>query len=102
MDIEQLHAEIYYQFAYTIALLEQGKKLSKKDISDISDKIYEIIVSQVEKRVSPACDEQILQAKIDELENWIKYLNWDPTNIIRKSMLMDRVKILENENHKSA
>ena len=55
----------------------------------------------IEPPVKPACDGQILQAKIDELENWIKYLNWNPTNIIHKSMLMDRIKILENENRKS-
>jgi len=54
-----------------------------------------------EPEVKPACDEQVLQGKIDENEYWLKFLNADYTNIIHKSFLMDRIKFLENENRKS-
>lgn len=47
MNIDLLHGEIWYQFAYTIALLEKGNKLSEEDIKALSDKIHEIIVSRV-------------------------------------------------------
>ncbi len=56
---------------------------------------------QVQAKVKPACDEQILQAKIDENEYWLKFLNADASNIVHKSSLINRVKFLENENRKS-
>ena len=52
MDINKIHGEIWYQVAYTIGLLEQGNKLSKEDIKDVSDKIYDILSSQLEPPVS--------------------------------------------------
>jgi len=55
----------------------------------------------VEPVVKPACDEQILQAKIDENEYWLKFLNADASNIIHTTSLINRVKFLENENRKS-
>lgn len=36
-------------------------------------------------------------AVIDELKTWIKFLESDPTNVIHKSTLMDRVVALERE-----
>ena len=45
--IDKLHGEIWYQFAYTIALLEQGQKLTEEDYKNLSDRIYDRIVSCV-------------------------------------------------------
>lgn len=59
------------------------------------------ILSRVQPEVKPACDDKILQAKIDENEYWLKFLNADASNMIHKTSLMDRVKFLENENRKS-
>ena len=48
IDIDQLHGEIWYQVAYTMALLEGDKQKSKEVYKELSDKIHEILVSRVE------------------------------------------------------
>lgn len=55
----------------------------------------------LDEPVKPACDEQILQAKIDENEYWLKFLNADASNIIHTTSLINRVRLLEKENRKS-
>lgn len=78
-----------------------GEFLPDKNHNKFMQELDDYISSRVDVEVKPACDEQILQAKIDENEHWLKVLNADASNIIHKTSLMDRVRFLENENRKS-
>ena len=47
--INKIHGDIWYQIAYLTALSEQGHEVTKKDYNNLSNKIAEILTTQIGK-----------------------------------------------------